>query len=65
MESPVYIHKTSLALLLLNICRVIAETGTRLKEVLAFKATLKDGKAGSLLRALTLTLFPCYVIHLP
>lgn len=44
MEFPVYIYKTSLALLLLNICTT--KTGTRWKEMLAFKASLKNAKLG-------------------
>lgn len=47
MEFPVYIHKTSLSLLPLNICGVTAETGSRLKETLAFKASLKNAKLGA------------------
>lgn len=47
MESPVYIHKPSLSLLLLNICGVTEETGRRLKETLAFKESLRNVKLGA------------------
>jgi hypothetical protein len=47
MEFPVYIHKTSFDLLLSNICRVTTETGTRLKEMLAFKESSKNVKLGA------------------
>jgi hypothetical protein len=64
MESPVYIHKPSLALLLLNICGVTEETGRRLKEMLAFKASLKNVKLGAGFPLSSPSLALCYGIHL-